>query len=140
MSARNKTYLRHANETAATAAACASAAGFVAEVEVLEARRNESSSPPRLRDVDLIVVGSRGLGPIAGALLGSVSREIVDQADRPVLVAGSALRSTARSLTAPGDTLAPWSRRRRASPGCALSSRLGWPWPLSYPSTASSSA
>ena len=36
MSARNKTYLRHANETAATAAACASAAGFVAEVEVLE--------------------------------------------------------------------------------------------------------
>jgi nucleotide-binding universal stress UspA family protein len=87
MSARNKTYLRHANETAATAAACASAAGFVAEVEVLEARRNESSSPPRLRDVDLIVVGSRGLGPIAGALLGSVSREIVDHADRPVLVA-----------------------------------------------------
>jgi hypothetical protein len=36
------------------------------------ARRNESSSPPRLLDVDLIVVGSRGLGP---------------DADRPVLVA-----------------------------------------------------
>jgi nucleotide-binding universal stress UspA family protein len=51
------------------------------------ARRNESSSPPRLRDVHLIVVGSRGLGPIAGALLGSVSREIVDHADRLVLVA-----------------------------------------------------
>ena len=41
----------------------------------------------RSRDVDLIVVGSRGLGPAKGALLGSVSSEIVQKADRPVLVA-----------------------------------------------------
>jgi nucleotide-binding universal stress UspA family protein len=41
----------------------------------------------RSRDVDLIVVGSRGLGAVKAALLGSVSSEIVHHADRPVLVA-----------------------------------------------------
>jgi nucleotide-binding universal stress UspA family protein len=41
----------------------------------------------RSRDVDLIVVGSRGLGAVKSALLGSVSSEIVHHADRPVLVA-----------------------------------------------------
>lgn len=38
------------------------------------------------QDVDLIVVGSRGRGAIATALLGSVSREILHEARRPVLV------------------------------------------------------
>ena len=38
------------------------------------------------RDVDLIVVGSRGHGAIANALLGSVSRGILSEAKRPVLV------------------------------------------------------
>lgn len=37
-------------------------------------------------DADLIVVGSRGHGAIASALLGSVSRGILDEAMRPVLV------------------------------------------------------
>ena len=41
----------------------------------------------RSRNVDLIVVGSRELGPAKGAPLGSVSSEIVEKADRPVLVA-----------------------------------------------------
>lgn len=41
----------------------------------------------RSRDVDLIVVGSRGLGTVKGTLLGSVSSAIVHHADRPVLVA-----------------------------------------------------
>jgi nucleotide-binding universal stress UspA family protein len=41
----------------------------------------------RSRDVDLIVVGSRGFGALKGAVLGSVSSEIVHHADRPVLVA-----------------------------------------------------
>jgi nucleotide-binding universal stress UspA family protein len=37
-------------------------------------------------DADLIVVGSRGLGSVEGALLGSVSRKVLRDAKRPVLV------------------------------------------------------
>jgi nucleotide-binding universal stress UspA family protein len=40
----------------------------------------------RLRGADVIAVGSRGLGAMAGTLLGSVSSEVVHKADRPVLV------------------------------------------------------
>jgi len=38
-------------------------------------------------DADLVVLGSRGHGPIASMLLGSVSAEVADQARRSVLVA-----------------------------------------------------
>jgi len=37
-------------------------------------------------DADLIVIGSRGLGAVEGALLGSVSRKVLRDAKRPVLV------------------------------------------------------
>ena len=37
-------------------------------------------------DVDVIVVGSRGQGALSAALLGSVSREILHKAKRPVVV------------------------------------------------------
>jgi nucleotide-binding universal stress UspA family protein len=40
----------------------------------------------RLKDADLIVLGSRNRGPLVAALLGSVSSEVVTHADRPVLV------------------------------------------------------
>ena len=39
---------------------------------------------------DLVVVGSRGLGAVRGALLGSVSRSILKRATVPVLVVRSA--------------------------------------------------
>jgi nucleotide-binding universal stress UspA family protein len=37
-------------------------------------------------DADLIVVGSRGLGTISGTLLGSVSRAVLHDTKRPVLI------------------------------------------------------
>jgi nucleotide-binding universal stress UspA family protein len=53
----------------------------------------------RSRDVDLIVVGSRGLGSVKGTLLGSVSSEVVHHADRPVLVARAADRAARNRLS-----------------------------------------
>jgi nucleotide-binding universal stress UspA family protein len=41
-------------------------------------------------DVELIVVGSRGHGAIANALLGSVSRRILRESKRPVLIVRAA--------------------------------------------------
>jgi len=38
------------------------------------------------READVIVVGSRGLGAVAGAVLGSVSKALVELAPMPVLV------------------------------------------------------
>ena len=35
---------------------------------------------------DLVVVGSRGLGPVAGPLLGSVSQHLAANADCPVVI------------------------------------------------------
>jgi nucleotide-binding universal stress UspA family protein len=61
--------------------------GVDADEEILE-----GSAPDRVvdlarsRDAAVIVVGSRGLGAVSGALLGSVSSAIEHPADRPVLI------------------------------------------------------
>ena len=38
------------------------------------------------RDVNLIMMGSRGLGGISGWILGSTSRKVVDQCTKPILI------------------------------------------------------
>jgi nucleotide-binding universal stress UspA family protein len=37
-------------------------------------------------DIDLIVIGSRGLGGITGLLLGSTSRNVVETCTKPILI------------------------------------------------------
>lgn len=56
------------------------------EFEVLEGRAAEAlTRAAAARDADEIIVGSRGLGRLRGAL-GSVSQELLREAARPVLV------------------------------------------------------
>ena len=61
--------------------------GVDADEEILEgSAADRVVELARARNAPLIVVGSRGLGAVAGALLGSVSSAIIHRADRPVLV------------------------------------------------------
>lgn len=66
------------------------------EYEVVEGDPVESIlALARSRDVDLVVVGSRGLGAVKSLVLGSVSNAILHQSDRPVLVTKARARAAA---------------------------------------------
>ena len=84
--------LRRANDALGVAARAAAELGVEAELEILEGDpATQIIEFARSRDADLIVLGSRNRGPLVAALLGSVSKDVVTHADRPVLVAhGSA--------------------------------------------------
>lgn len=63
-------------------------AGLTVEAELLRGRPSAAIvDDARLWGPDLIVVGSRGHGPVETAVLGSVSAAVVDHAACPVLVA-----------------------------------------------------
>jgi nucleotide-binding universal stress UspA family protein len=88
-----------AREALDEAKAAADAFGADADYEIVE------GSPARAiarlaaaRDVDLVVVGSRGLIAPVAALCGSVSRSVVGRADRAVLVAKDGRRSNSWTL------------------------------------------
>lgn len=69
------------------ATALASDAGVAASTELLTGNPvDEIVAFADSMDADMIVVGSRGHGAVASALLGSVSQGVLHEARRPVLV------------------------------------------------------
>jgi nucleotide-binding universal stress UspA family protein len=63
-------------------------------------------------DADVIVCGTRGRGAVRSFLLGSVSHELVQHADRPVMVVPSPSLVERRSLLIAGSTAAePLAKR-----------------------------
>lgn len=77
------------------AVAFAEAAGVDARVELVIGERgagDEIVTCADTLDADLIVVGSRGRGALKSTVLGRVSREVLHEARRPVLVARAVSR------------------------------------------------
>lgn len=57
------------------------------DVETLSGRAAEELlALARRLDAQLVVVGSRGRGPIRAAVLGSVSSKLVQETDRPIMI------------------------------------------------------
>jgi nucleotide-binding universal stress UspA family protein len=85
--------LRQAHAVLDAAMAEAERLGVGADYEIAEGDpAEEILRCARYREAGLVVVGSRGLGAIAGALLGSVSTAVIRQAPLPVLVAKERVR------------------------------------------------
>jgi nucleotide-binding universal stress UspA family protein len=79
-------------EIATEGAGRATAAGLVAQPRIASRHGGMASAvlaEAEAVDADLIVLGTRGLGGVKSFLLGSVSHEVVQHADRAVLVVPS---------------------------------------------------
>ncbi|MEZ5102705.1 MAG: universal stress protein [Thermoleophilia bacterium] len=75
------------DEVLREAAELARAAGIEPKLELLSGNVPEEIAFLADRiDATLVVIGSRGLGPVAGTILGSVSRSVLKASSRPVLV------------------------------------------------------
>jgi nucleotide-binding universal stress UspA family protein len=80
-------HLDRARAALDAARAMAEDAGVESEFEVLEGHpAEEIATVAETRNADLVVVGTRGHGGIAGSLLGSVSADVVRRSKRPVVV------------------------------------------------------
>ena len=86
--ARESRMIGGAQDTAQEAVLKLQAAGIDAEPDAAEGPAGDALlRAAEARDADLVVVGRRGHGLIAGLLLGSTSEYVVRQAKVPVLVA-----------------------------------------------------
>jgi nucleotide-binding universal stress UspA family protein len=82
---------QHDHELLEDAAAVAAEHGVVATTALLRGDTvDEIVAFADSHDTDLIVVGSRGHGSISSALLGSVSRGVLRESKRPVLIVRAA--------------------------------------------------
>ncbi|HEU6445197.1 MAG TPA: universal stress protein [Gaiellaceae bacterium] len=96
--------LTQAKRAALEGVELARGAGFDAEALVHVVSRGAAKEICHIadeREAVAIVVGARGMSPLASLLLGSVSREVMENADRPVLIVPSAAADpgTATSVT-----------------------------------------
>lgn len=79
--------LEQARSTIDSAAAEAERLGVVYDSDILEGDAVECiAAAARTWQADLVVVGSRGHGAVASALIGSVSRELLTHSPAPVMV------------------------------------------------------
>ena len=80
-------FTEHDREPLREAAKIAAEKGVGVETELLKGKpADEIVGYADTVDADLIVVGSRGHGAIASALIGSVSRGVLHESRRPVLI------------------------------------------------------
>jgi nucleotide-binding universal stress UspA family protein len=90
-----------AHDRAAEGVGHARASGLQAEAHVVERRTTTADAilvEAEAVNADLVLVGSRGFGPVKSILLGSVSRAVLQRAGIPVLVAPSVGRRPVHPL------------------------------------------